>query len=444
MNVDQRRRGRRKRGLATFPRAPLRQRPTCHTAPEAPPGLQWRPEKAACPLFLAALASALALPLAAQGQDAAKPPTVGLYVQAGTLMRAGRPVRAFGVNYFNALARAIQDPADTSYAAGLAVLGKHNVPVIRFMAGGFWPKDCALYRADPKEYFRRFDAFVAEARRQGIGLIPSLFWHFPTAGDLVGEPMDQLGNPRSKTHAYMRQYVADVVGRYKHSPAVWAWEVGNEYNLSADLPNAAAHRPKIVPQLGTPRARTARDELTSAAMRTFLTACAKEIRKHDAHRVILSGNSLPRPSAHHNSAERSWKADTRAQFRQVLLRDNPAPIDVLSIHVYPHAAKGRFADAPADLPALLAAAQEAGKSAGKPLIVGEFGIPRDPKNPRQERKDFAALVAALETSRAPLALLWVFDLPHQNNDWSVTGDNDRAHQLRTLADANRRLAKSAD
>jgi hypothetical protein len=53
--------------------------------------------------------------------------------------------------------------------------------------------------------------------------------------DAVGEHHDQWENPKSKTIGTMRQYVGDIVGRYKDSPAIWAWEFGNEPNLSVDL-----------------------------------------------------------------------------------------------------------------------------------------------------------------------------------------------------------------
>jgi hypothetical protein len=31
----------------------------------------------------------------------------------------------------------------------------------------------------------------------------SLFWYYACVPDLVGEPMDQWGNPESKVHAWM-------------------------------------------------------------------------------------------------------------------------------------------------------------------------------------------------------------------------------------------------
>ena len=363
----------------------------------------------------------------------------GLYVREGVLRRGGRAFRGFGVNYFSAFSRVIRDPKNTSYVDGFRVLRRHSIPVVRFMCGGFWPTDWKLYRTDREEYFRRLDAFVAAAEAEGIGLIPSLFWHLSTVPDLVGEPMDQLGNVQSKTHAFLRMYIREVVGRYQDAPAVWAWEVGNEYALAADLPNASKHRPKIVPKLGTPKERTERDDLTSKHVAAVLTACAKEIRKLDPRRMILSGNALPRGHAWHNSAERSWKADTEARFREVLLRDNPDPIDTICVHVYPEARTGVFADRTVDLAGLMKATASTAAGAGKPLIVGEFGVGASKEGPVGERAAFEKLLADLEAARPALVMLWVFDHSGQNGSWNVTADNARAYQLELIGKANRRL-----
>ena len=178
---------------------------------------------------------------------------LGLSVSAqGIVQRDGKAYRGIGVNYFDAFYRTLHDPTDTSYEAGFQTLQSLHIPFCRLMGGGFWPSEQKLYRENPHEFFRRFDAVVRSAERHHIGLIPSLFWNEPTVPDLVGEPVKAWGDPASKTRKYMRDYVRDVVGRYRRSPAIWGWEFGNEFSLSADLPNAAEHLPSIVPALGTP------------------------------------------------------------------------------------------------------------------------------------------------------------------------------------------------
>jgi hypothetical protein len=124
--------------------------------------------------------------------------------------------------------------------------------------------------------------------------------------------MDCLGNPNSKTTAFIRQYTAEVFSRYTNSLAIWGWEFGNEYNLAVDLPNAAEHRPPVWPALKTAASRTVRDELSSGAMLTAFGEMARVVRQYDPYRIIITGNAAPRPCASHNSTkEQSGKPDSK-------------------------------------------------------------------------------------------------------------------------------------
>ena len=241
----------------------------------------------------------------------------------GVLLRKGRPYRAIGVNYFDAFVRHLHNPKDESFDAGFKALAERGIPFARICGCGFWPSEQKLYQQNSKEFFVRFDEVVRSAERHSIGLVPSLFWNLSTVPDLVCEPVNQWGNPQSKTHQYMRSYVHGMVTRYSNSPAIWGWEFGNEYNLSADLPNAAEHRPQVVPQLGTPTTRSQNDELSVENVRIALAAFATEVRKYERHRVIFTGNSIPRGSAWHNWKEKSWAADTPEQFALMLREDSP-------------------------------------------------------------------------------------------------------------------------
>jgi hypothetical protein len=143
--------------------------------------------------------------LMAEGQTADC--AVGVSVtRDGKLSLAGRPLRALGVNYFNAFIRTLHDGNDTSYNAGFSVLAAHHIRWARFAACGFWPVDMKLYQTDREQYFRRMDGVIRSAERHGVGLVPSLFWHMAMVPDLVGEPCSAWGDPASKTHVFMRQY----------------------------------------------------------------------------------------------------------------------------------------------------------------------------------------------------------------------------------------------
>jgi hypothetical protein len=266
---------------------------------------------------------------------------------------------------------------------------------------------------------------VKSAEENGVGLIPSLFWYDGAVPDLMEEPRDQWGNPESKTHAFMRNYVREVVTRYKDSPAIWGWELGNEYNLAADLPNAAEHRPKIVPHLGTLTSRSERDDLTHNMLQIAFTEFAKEVRKYDPYRIISTGNSIPRASAWHQREENSWTKDTSEQTFEILAGQNPDPVDVISIHTYK--------DVQDRIPQMMQMA----KKLKKPLFIGEFGVPGEVL---EVETAFANLLAEIEKERVPLATLWVYDLAQQS-DYTVTGSNARAYQLKAIAEANGRIQK---
>ena len=347
--------------------------------------------------------------------------------ERGVLLLNGAPFRGIGVNYYDAFTRTLGPTVRTDYDSGFQQLVARKIPFARFSAGGFWPADWKLYQTNRSEYFTRLDGVVQSAERHGIGLIPSLFWHLSAVPDLVGEPCNRWGDTNSRTLAFMRQYTREVVTRYARSPAIWGWEFGNEYNLAADLPNAAEHRPPVVPRLGTPQQRTAEDELTHAAVRVALRVFALEVRKHDLQRIIMSGNATPRTSAWHQAHEMSWKKDTPEQFAEMLAADNPSPMNTLCVRGY---------DLTNDLDRL-APAMRVAQAVKKPLFVGEFGVPGAPT--AESRKHFAAILAAIETNHVPLSALWVFDFTSQAKDWNVTPTNDRCWQLDAIRQTNERM-----
>jgi len=343
----------------------------------------------------------------------------------GVLCKDGKSYRGIGVNCFDVFLRVLQDPCDVSYQRGFKTLAKYKIPFVRFNCGGMWATDLALYTHNKKLYFELLGKVVRAAEENGIGLIPSLFWRMNVVPDLVGESCDQWGNSKSKTHQFMREYTREVIVRYLHSPAMWGWEFGNEYNLRVDLPNAAKHRPSVVPRLGTPKSRSERDDLTRGMVQAALTGFAQEVRKYDVYRMISSGNSLPRKSAWHQRHEKSWGEDSTEQNLEMLLEINPDPINTLSVHIYNHS----FERAQMLIEQL--------HSDKKPLFVGEFGAKGKSE---QTKKEFYEILRWIEVEQVDLAALWVFDYTPQV-DYNVDYNNERAYQLDAIAKANKRLWK---
>jgi len=376
----------------------------------------------------------LALMLACHANAAGR--QMGLRVdKSGTILRDGKPFRGIGVNYFDLFARTLKDPKDTSYREGLKVLKDHGIPFARFMACGYWPVDNALYLKDKKAYFKLMDGVVKSAEEQGIGLIPSFFFHYATVPDIVGEPIDQWGNPASKTIAFMRQYTRDIVTRYRNSPAIWAWEFGNEIELQVDLPNPSEHRAPVWPTLGTAKSRGEHDDLTSDMARFALKAFAEEVRKYDKSRPILSGDAFPRGSAWHLRENRSWEQDSEGQYAEMLLDDSPNPVDTLCVHLY-NDALGRFGRT-LSYEELLKTSLDIAAKAHKPLVVGEFGS--DESAGAKGRADFEAMLSAIEKTGVALAALWVYDFKGQDGTFNVTVINNKSYQLDAISQANKRL-----
>ena len=349
----------------------------------------------------------------------------GLSVRDGHLVLAGQPYRGVGANYFDLFLRILHDPTNSSSLRGLEQLSEAGIPFVRF-ATAYNASDYRVYLQDREAYFQRLDQVVKAAERCKVGLIPSFLWNLDLP-DAVGEHRDQWENPKSKTLDTMRQYVGDIVSRYKNSPAIWAWEFGNEPNLSVDLPNAIQYRPK---------GGTERDDLKSEHMVAALNEFTKEVRQQDTRRPIFSGNSHPRPSAWHNTQERNWKSDSPDQSRLMILRDNPECLGTLSVHYYGERdEQGKLTVWTTNRLEWLRWLKGIAREEQRPLWVGEFGLTSGTN--LDLRADFEQLLADLQAAKVDLAAFWVFDLDGQKNTWSVTPTNDRAFMLRMAAEANR-------
>lgn len=365
---------------------------------------------------------------------------------SGQLLLNDEPYQGIGVNYFNGFTRTLEEGQfdNDSYRIGFSYLRERSIPFVRFSLNGYWPKNWDLYLHNEEKYFQNLDAFVESAEEFGIGLIPSFFWHTPTLPDLVGEPVNQWGNINSETHVLMREFIRKIVVRYRDSPAIWGWEQGNEVNLTTDLPGDNDNLPPIVPSLGTPSSRSKDDKLSTSDLNVMMKAFANEIRKYDGSRIVITGNSTPRPSSWNLLHNKQWTVDRREQYMEMLGLQNPDPVNVLCVHAYPATpAEGYFSDEIVDFDGLIKAGMDASLLLKKPLFLGEWGA-QEAEYGTQTRVKFMEILDAIENNNVPLSAMWVFDYPPHDTEEgiNVSPDNGpREYMLQEIMKANERMAK---
>jgi len=360
----------------------------------------------------------------------------GLTVENGQLMRNGSEFRAMGINYNSAWYDVLKNPETLEVAEGFRILKQdYDIPFIRFSAGPYAHTGWKLYVEDPEEYLRRFDVLVKHAEAQGIGLIPSLFWSVSTMPDLQGEPLSALGDPDSKCRAFMRQYIRDVVGRYKDSPAIWGWEVGNEWNLYADLPKLDHLPPK---KIGSNEARTAADKLLRPMLLDAYEDFYKTVREIDPDRIIVTGDSIARPTAWHNRNEDIWGQDSKAQWAEVFRADTPDCYEVASFHLYAEAEKSYFKNKDLPIEAFVQEVVGISRADNKIIWCGELGMPGADE---ASRKMFFRMINAVEQNEIAISAIWNFKPTGSfQADWDVSPTNERAYMLDAVKELNERFA----
>ena len=389
-------------------------------------------------LLLAFLLSQAIMALPLSSQAASSP---GLSVaRDGTLLRNGTTYRGVGVNYTDAFLRTLRHPEDETYRDDFRKLATNHIPFARIAACGFGPSDYKLYQQDKEKYFKLLDGVVQAAEEANVGLIADLFWVSYTVPDLVGEPRNQWGNSQSKTRQFMRTYTREVVSRYVNSPAIWGWEFGNEYNNSVDLPDAWRNLPPVNPRPGTTRSRGPDDTLTTEIFTSALSDFAKTVREIDGHRILLTGNSIPRFSAYHMQTERRPGPDSREQFATMLLRQNPGPFNPVCIHTAPVSALPHFAKRPVSYNELIQTCAGAARSASKSLSIEEF-ITCPPKTEcsiATRGQNVNEVLAAIQANNVSLASVWVYGRKLLHDPNSLSFDDDTASVLQTIGDFNRK------
>lgn len=404
-------------------------------------------------------ASALTSGAAAARDGHSRPAALGLTNDGGKLLRNGKPYRGMGCNFYDVLDH-------REVRARFRTLKNAGVPFIRFDFGTFYPgrsdkEGWRVYLADRAKWHGVRDTLVAEAEECGIGLIPSLFWRLRTIPELMsqvhGLNLDLLdwSVPRGRSRTFAFDVTHETVDRYKASPAIWGWEMGNEYsNLCA----AACW--------ATDRDRE-KGVIDFAGLRTLYRDWSAVVRRADpSGRILSTGEDVPNPGLRfcvtgapaHLDPLKAW-LEIPADGTTVpapIYTNPPDAFDVVSIHWYQRTRMKSqwFRGGPAPGPAgILRICADAAKAHRRPLFVGEFGslmgsLGQDgtdgENSPESEKAYYLEMIDALVENEVALSAVWNFGFlqPNHVRPWNIDPGTRRAYMLDAIAEANQRLSAS--
>lgn len=371
----------------------------------------------------------------------------------GTVLLAGKPFYGFGVNVFTLVTREVET-GTSDYKNQLDLLKECGIPFVRINLGGFWKSYYEQYDQDPAAMIAKIRKIVDYAEEKQIGLVCSLLWFNAAIPDHVGEKRAAFGDPESETVKYTKKYVAEIVNAFKDSPAVWAWEIGNEYNLDADLcdPNFKEWLP-----IGyeDPEKANGFDYYTSAEVQKYMAEVAGVIRENDPDRMISSGNSEMRPCSYalHKAGlkvntrthvwEVAWDMDSEADFTYMSSFMAPNPIDCVSFHLqlcgynengeaeYLRALP-RFGKPDVTPREYFEAYARVAKKLKKAAFFGEFGDYLDLEADERTPEEFRELLSWITDAGIQIACSWQFSA----NSLYVTTEGNDGRKLELIRSAN--------
>ena len=382
----------------------------------------------------------------------------GLHVEAdGTMTLEGKAFYGFGLNYFGAFAHSYYDEGETpAYVAAFAAIREHNIPFVRLPLCGYYPDYYERFDEDPEPLFACMKSILDTAEQNQVGVIVSLMWWDPAIALHVGGKRSDMGKEDSAVLEYAKKYSEAVVSRFADHPAVWGWEIGNEYNLNADLCD-----PEYKQFLwdmnypGTERTDVdGYDYYTSTELAYFYAEIGKVIRKYDNYRMITTGNGEMRPYAYalFSAAKKAndkhlwtmkWDIDKLTKFNTINAIYTPDPLDTMCFHLQ-HGTGGsqnpayelefeRFYRTVSSLEYFKAYA-DAAKAQSKALFFGEFGDMRDMEGAPDAIDKFREVAGWITEAGIQLAASWQFQ------DYTEEGINGQ--KLDALSDFNVDLRKN--
>lgn len=361
----------------------------------------------------------------------------GLHLNAeGKTVFDGEEINWLGVNFYPMVngcfsGSSISETKVAKVFSSLELLAEHKVKVIRFNLGFFYSQDWANgYFSNPEAYYDLLERIFDKAAECNIGLVPSFFWTsylLDYFGELYVPAFENAASNNSKTLSFMLQFTEDIVGRFSYHPAIMMWEFGNEYNLSADLPNWSE-------QPGNAGKDPALCKPTLEIHTQVLEVWADTIRANDSYgRLISSGDAEYRASNYHQHIENSWATDSYDEHLTVLGLYHPGKVDSVSIHVYGNSDYYSESD-PGRINGLLNTRNweerlsllvEMAAKLKKSCYVGEAGFSYSNVNHitmTMLENHYKAIIAAVRKTKVPMIMFWNYD----PNTTKVDGQlNDR-------------------
>lgn len=379
----------------------------------------------------------------------------GFHVEEdGSITLDGELFYGFGVNYFGAFVRYAeqQENCPKDFINGIAALASYNIPFIRMPLCAYYPLYYDLFDSDPDKVFSYMDEVLDECQKNHMGVVVSLMWWDAVVAAHVGGKRSDMGVIGSDVLEYAKSYTKTIVSRYADHPAVWAWEIGNEYNLDADLCDKQLKQflwPDGIDSMPLDNVN-GYDYYTSAELKVFYTEIAKVIREYDGYRMITTGNGEMRPFAYilHKESEKAgedhlwdlkWTGNTRKQFDYMIEYMTPDPIDTVCFHfqnaatdwsnkyVFTHDVFGKTITSEEYFKAYY----ETAKKLGKGCFFGEFGDMLGCEGEPDVIEKFKDVTDAITASGIQIAALWQFQ--------DFTDEGVAGQKLAVLSDLNKKL-----
>ncbi len=370
---------------------------------------------------------------------------LGLYTEDGVVKLDGRPFYGFGTNYYDIASRPFYEPDCTDFEVGIRHIREYKLPYIRARFSAWGNEGMDLFWNDREAYFAVLDRCVALCEKHHLGIIAVLCW---TTHPYIRYPELTISTDpqsyadfirRDDTLGYrkMLEYIEAVVTRYRRSPAIWGWEIGNEFNLACDV------FPLFLP---------------AEALADFCRRVGEKIREFDGtDRLIETGHSQNRSGSYRVMLRQKkadpwpdrsvWSEEKRdhvlepdtpdEMVRMLKLYDSPA-MTVTSTHLYNRTQILGGRVVPID--EYVRFITDAAKRMGKPIFVGEYcddevnGVTNwTPEIRAESLLKFDVLHEAMVNNDVQLAMLWM-----QSNDRDIYYElNDyHRHMLDRVKRAN--------